>query len=101
RPAADLRRALARLPPPGPDRHLRDLLQPRGDAGGLRLRARRGRLDLPELPRVGDRAPPGDAAGDGPLVVARPPRRLVEPARLERRVDLRPDSDARAARGRL
>ena len=33
---AHLRRALGRLPPPGPDRHLRDLLEPRGDAGRAR-----------------------------------------------------------------
>ena len=31
--AAHLRRALGRLPPPGTDRHVRDLLEPRGDAG--------------------------------------------------------------------
>src|SRR6478736_537094 len=41
-----------------------------------------------------------DACLDDPLVVARPPRRLVEPARLERRLDLRPDRDPRTARGR-
>ena len=40
RPAAHLRRALRRLPPPGPHRHVRDLLEPRGDAGRLGLRAR-------------------------------------------------------------
>ena len=38
--AAHLRRALGRLPPPGPDRHVRDLLEPRGDAGRLGVRAR-------------------------------------------------------------
>ena len=40
RPPAHLRRALGRLPQPGPHRHLRDLLEPRGDAGRLGLRAR-------------------------------------------------------------
>ena len=55
--AADVRRALGRLPPPGPDRHVRDLLGPRGDPGRRVPRARGRRLDLPELPRVGDRAP--------------------------------------------
>ena len=58
------------------------------------------RLDLPELPRVGDRPAARDAAGDGALLVARPSGRLVEPARLQRRLDLRPDRDARSARGR-
>ena len=37
---------------------------------------------------------------DGALVVARPSGRLVEPGRLQRRLDLRADRDARAARGR-
>ena len=60
----------------------------------------RERLDLPVVPRVGDRAAARDAAGDGALVVARPSGRLVEPARLQPRLDLRPDRDARAARGR-
>ena len=60
----------------------------------------RARLDLPELPRVGDRAPPRPAARDDPPVVARAPVRLVEPRRGERRVDLRPDRDARPARRR-
>ena len=41
RPAAHLRRALGRLPPPGPHRHVRDLLEPRGDAGRRDVRARR------------------------------------------------------------
>src|SRR5207237_7857440 len=100
RAAADLRRALARLPPPGPDRHLRDLLEPRGDAGRLRLRARARGLDLPELPRVRDRAPARAAGLDGALVVARPPDGLVEPGRLECRLDLRPDRHARPARRR-
>ena len=67
---------------------------------GSALRARRRGLDLPELPRVGDRAAARDAGLDGALVVAGPSRRLVEPRRLQRRVDLRPDRDARAARGR-
>ena len=35
----------------------------------------RRRLDLPELPRVGDRPPARHAGRDGPLVVARPSRR--------------------------
>ena len=61
RPAADVRRALGRLPPAGADRDVRDLLEPRGDAGRLGLRARRRGLDLPELPRVRDRAPARDA----------------------------------------
>ena len=96
---ADVRRALGRLPPPGPHRHLRDLLESRGHAGRLRLRARGRRLDLPELPRVGDRAAARDAGGDHPLLVARPSRRLVESRRLQRRLDLRPDRHARPARG--
>ena len=40
-----------------------------------RTRSTDERLDLPELPRVGDRAAARDAAGDDPLVVARPSRR--------------------------
>ena len=63
-------------------------------------RARRRRLDLPELPRVGDRPAARHAAGDGALLVARPSRRLVEPGRLQPRLDLRPDRHARAARRR-
>ena len=55
--------------------------------------------DLPELPRVRDWAPARDAGLDRPLVVARPSRRMVEPARLQRRLDLRPDRDPRPARG--
>src|SRR4026209_803695 len=50
--APDVRRALRRLPPPGPDRHVRDLLGPRGHAGGLVLRARPPGLDSPLLPAV-------------------------------------------------
>ena len=42
RPPADVRRALGRLPPAGPDRHVRDLLEPRGDAG--RDRCSRSRI---------------------------------------------------------
>ena len=42
----------------------------------------------------------GMPAGDGALVVARTSRGLVEPGGLQRRVDLRSDRDARAARGR-
>ena len=57
-------------------------------------------LDLPELPRVGDRAPARHAGGDDPLLVARAPGRLVEPRRLQPRLDLRPDRDPGAARGR-
>ena len=71
RAPADVRRALGRLPPAGPDRHVRDLLEPRGDAGRLRVRARGSRLDLPGLPRVGDRAPARHARLDRALVVAR------------------------------
>ena len=97
-PAPHVRRALGRLPPAGAHRHVRDLLEPRGDAGGLGARARRRGLDLPELPRVGDRAAARDAGGDRAVVVARPSGRLVEPGRLQRRVDLRADRDARAAR---
>src|SRR5207253_8863867 len=100
RAAANLRRAVARLPPPGPDRHLRDLLEPRGDAGRVGLRARTRGLDLPELPRVGDRAPARHARLDGALVVARASVRLVEPARLEHRLDLRPDWHSRSPRRR-
>jgi pyruvate dehydrogenase E1 component alpha subunit len=59
---AHLRRALGRLPPPGPDRDVRDLLGSRGDPGRRRARARGRGLDLPELPRVGDRAPARHAA---------------------------------------
>ena len=98
--AAHVRRALGRLPPPGPDRDVRDLLEPRGDAGRLGARARRRGLDLPELPRVGDRAAARDSRRDRPALVARPSRRLVEPGRVQRRVDLRADRDARAARRR-
>ena len=42
----------------------------------------------------------GMPRGDDPLLVARPSGRLVEPGRLQRRLDLRPDRDARAACGR-
>ena len=42
----------------------------------------------------------GMPAGDDAALVARPSRRLVEPGRLQRRVDLRADRDAGAARGR-
>ena len=66
---------------------------------GAVLRARGRGLDLPELPRVGDRPAARHAAGDRALVVARPSGRLVEPGRLQRRVDLRADRDARPARG--
>ena len=55
---------------------------------------------FPELPRVGDRAPARDAAGDDPLLVARSSGRLVEPRRLQPRLDLRPDRDAGSARSR-
>src|SRR5205814_4670172 len=79
RPAPHLRRALARLPPPGPDRHVRDLLEPRGDAGRVGLRARARGLDLPELPGVGDRAPARAPGLDDPLLVAWTSGRLVEP----------------------
>ena len=97
-PPPHVRRALRRLPPPGPDRHLRDLLEPRGDAGRLGARARRRGLDLSELSRVGDRAAARHAGVHGALVVARAPRGLVEPGRLQRGVDLRADRDARPAR---
>ena len=99
-PAAHVRRALGRLPPPGADRHLRDLLEPRGDPGRRDVRAHRRRLDLPVLPRVRDRARTRHAGRDDPAVVARPPVRLVEPGRLERRVDRGADRDARSACGR-
>src|SRR5205814_6205602 len=95
--AANLRRALGRLPSAGTDRDVRDLLEPRGDAGRLGLCARARGLDLPQLPRVGDWALAWDARLDRALLVAGPPRRLVEPARLQRRLDLRPDRNARAA----
>ena len=99
-PAPHVRRALGRLPLAGPDRDVRDLLEPRGDAGRLGARARRRGLDLPELPRVGDRAAPRHAAEHRPALVARPPRRLVEPGGVPGRVYLRADRDARLARGR-
>ena len=54
---------------------------------------------FPSLPRVRDRLAPRDAGLDGALVVAGPPRRLVEPDRVQRRVDLRADRDADPARG--
>ena len=38
-----------------------------------------GGLDLPELPRVGDRAAARDPGEHRPPLVARPSRRLVEP----------------------
>src|SRR5262245_21978968 len=63
-------------------------------------RALRRRLDLPELPRVGDRAPARDAGLHGAFMVARAPVRVVEPGGLQRRLDLRADRDPRAARGR-
>src|SRR5207244_13031530 len=78
----------------------RCLHEPRGVAGWSLSRALVRRLYLPELPRVGDRAAAWDAPGDGALVVARPSGRVVEPGGLQRRVDLRPDRDARPARGR-
>src|SRR5581483_12100964 len=96
RPAAHVRRALARLPPAGPDRHLRDLLEPRGDAGRVALRPRARGLDLPVVPRVRDRPAARDAAGDGALVVARASGGLVEPAGLHPRLDLRADRDPRS-----
>ena len=68
-------------------------------AGATFALARR-RLDLPVVPRVGDRARARHAGRDDPAVVARPSVGLVEPGRLERRVDLRADRDARPARGR-
>ena len=98
--AAHLRRALRHLSPPGPHRHVRDLLESRGDAGRRRARARRRGLDLPELPRVGDRALARHAAEDRAELVARASRGLVEPGRLQRRLDLRADRDAGAARCR-
>ena len=61
----------------------------------------RTRLDLPELPRVRDRASPRVAGVDDPQLVAGASCGLVGPAGLQRRVDLRADRDARAARGRL
>ena len=42
----------------------------------------------------------GDAAGDDPLVVARSSGRPVEPGRRQPGLDLRPDRDAGASRGR-
>ncbi len=42
----------------------------------------------------------GHAGRDGPLLVARPSVRLVEPGRLQRGLDRRPDRDAGPARGR-
>ncbi len=97
----DVRRALARLPPAGPDRHVRDLLGARGHAGGRPLRPRRRGLDLPLLPRVRDRASARHAARGRPLVVARAPGRLVGSARVPARFDHGADRDARPARRRL
>ena len=68
-------------------------------AGATFALARR-RLDLPLVPRVRDRARARDAGRDDPAMVARPSVGLVEPGRLERRVDRGADRDARAARGR-
>ena len=56
---------------------------------GSAFAARRARLDLPELSRVGDRAPAGNARLNGSLVVARPSGGLVEPDGVRRGVDLR------------
>ena len=67
---------------------------------GSVVRARRRGLDLPELPRVGDRPPARHAGRDGPALVARASGGMVEPGRLQRRVDLRPDRHARSARRR-
>ena len=101
RAPADVRRALGRLSPAGPDRDVRDLLEPRGDAGRLGVRARGSRLDLPGVPRVRDRAPARDAGLDRPLVVAGPSGRVVEPDGVQRRLDLRPDRDADPPCGRV
>ena len=75
RPPAHLRRALGRLPPPGPDRHVRDLLEPRGDAG------RRGRTRSSDddwiFPSYRESAIGllrGMPARHGAVVVARPSR---------------------------
>ena len=59
-----------------------------------------GRLGVPVVPRVGDRARPRDGAGDDPGVVARASGRLVGSARAQGRLDLRADRDPRAARRR-
>ena len=56
---------------------------------------------FPALSRVRDRPPARDAGLDRALLVERPSRRLVEPARLQRRIDLRADRDAGPARGRV
>jgi pyruvate dehydrogenase E1 component alpha subunit len=66
---------------------------------GSRTRSRSGTGSSPATasPRSAAARDPGL---DDPLLVARPPGRLVEPGRLPRRVDLRPDRDARAARRR-
>ena len=62
---------------------------------GVVPRARPGGLDLPLLPRVRDRPPPWDAAGDRPLLVARASGRLVGSPRVRRRLDRGPDRDPR------
>ena len=93
RSLADVRRAIRDLPPPGPHRHLRDLLESRGDAGRLGLALEAG-LGLPELSRLGDRSPARHARVDRSLVVARPSGWLVESGGLQRRLDLRPHRDA-------
>ena len=100
RAPANVRRAVGRVSPPGADRHVRDLLEPRGAAGRSRVCARGSRLDLPGIPRVGDRALARDAGFDRAVVVARASGRLVEPDGLQRRVDLRADRDADTACGR-
>ena len=98
--AAHLRRACRRVPAPGPHRHLCDRLGPRGDSGRCDVRARRRRLDLSVVSRGCDRARARHARRDDPAVVARASVRLVEPGRLEHRVDLRADRDARSPRSR-
>src|SRR5205085_12421564 len=90
-PAAHVRRTFRRLPPTGTGRDLRNLLEPRGDAGGRVSRAGGRRLDLSVLPRVGDRLAARHAARDRAVVVARSFLRLVEPRGPQGRVDLRPD----------
>ena len=65
---------------------------------GLVHALERARLDLPQLPRLGDRPPPRPPGRDHPAVVARPPVGVVEPGGRERRLHLRPDRHAGPSR---
>ena len=68
---------------------------------GSVVRARGARLDLPGLPRLGDRAPARDAGLDRPSWWRGHPAGWWNPRGVQRRVDLRADRDAGAARRRV